>query len=199
MSGSCDLVSSANLLGGINFTYVSDRFNNPNSAVYLNQGYLQVPKGVYFSGDFTITAWIQLKAYQNFSVIVYFGNGASKESIIFGMDSTSQGVMGAVINQPAIAYLSTPNITQLNEWYHVAFTLSGKIGSIYVNGLLRSRVTLNTINSVQRINNFIGTNGFGTSYASAVYDDLKIYVGAMTDYQILNDYNVSSTNGIKKN
>ncbi len=61
MSNLSDVVGGANLFGGSSYSFVSDRFNSSNSAIFFNQGYLQVPTGVYFSGDFTFTAWIYFK------------------------------------------------------------------------------------------------------------------------------------------
>ena len=40
MSNLTDLISGANLFGGGNYSFVSDRFGSPNSAIYFNQGFL---------------------------------------------------------------------------------------------------------------------------------------------------------------
>ncbi len=61
MSNLNDLIGEANLYNGYNYLFVSDRFCTPNSAIYLRNGYLQIPDGVYLSGDFTVTVWISLK------------------------------------------------------------------------------------------------------------------------------------------
>ncbi len=58
-----DVIGGANLFKGFSYSSDLDRFCSPNAAIYFNQGYLQVPEGVYFSGDFTVTAWIYLKSY----------------------------------------------------------------------------------------------------------------------------------------
>ena len=46
MSNLNDLVGDANLRDGSNYSFVSDRFNNPNSAIYFNNGYLKIPSGL---------------------------------------------------------------------------------------------------------------------------------------------------------
>ena len=63
-----DMSSSKNLIYGQNYEFTSDRYCKLKSAVYLKQGYLQAPPGVYFSGDFTISLWISLehRAHQIF-------------------------------------------------------------------------------------------------------------------------------------
>ena len=65
MSNLSDLIGGADLFQGSKYSYTYDRFNNSNSAIYFDRGYLQVPQGNYFSGDFTFTAWIYLKLCQN--------------------------------------------------------------------------------------------------------------------------------------
>jgi hypothetical protein len=62
MSNLNDVVGKANLYDGVDYEFVNDRFCQPNSSIHLNQGNLQVPKDVYFSGDFTVTLWIFLKS-----------------------------------------------------------------------------------------------------------------------------------------
>jgi len=74
MSNMNDVVDGANLFGGSSYSFTYDRFCSAKSAIYFNQGYLQVPPGVYFTGDFTVTAWIYLKSYQSYSTIFEFAN-----------------------------------------------------------------------------------------------------------------------------
>jgi hypothetical protein len=96
MSNLSDLVGGANLFGGGNYSFVSDRFGSPNSAIYFNKGYLQVPEGVYFSGDFTVTAWIFLKSYQSWSRIFEFGNGRDSDNVGLAMNATSSHLCGLI-------------------------------------------------------------------------------------------------------
>ncbi len=52
-----DIISGYNLYNATNVAFTTDRLNNPNSAVFLNLGYLAAPAGVYFNGDFTLSFW----------------------------------------------------------------------------------------------------------------------------------------------
>ena len=85
MSDLTDKVGNANLYNGISYSFVEDRFNNPNSAIYFNSGKLKVPSGVYFSGDFTFIAWIKIKYYVVYGRIFDFGNGFASDNIGFGL------------------------------------------------------------------------------------------------------------------
>ena len=93
MSNLNDVVGDAHLTGSTSCIFVMDRFGNPNSAIYLNKSFLQVPTGVYFDGDFTITAWINLKSFNSLATIIDFGNGSSKNNIVLGMALINTNIM----------------------------------------------------------------------------------------------------------
>ena len=111
MSNLSDVVGGSDLFGGSSYSFTCDRFGLVNSAIYFNKGYLNVTSGVYFSGDFTFTAWIYLKSYTPFFSL----NG-------FTFNGTSQSLIDA------------SSIINLNEWYFISFVLNGTNGYIYVNG-----------------------------------------------------------------
>jgi len=56
-----DVISGANLFGGSNYSFTLDRFNSSNAALSLINGYLLLPQGIYFNGDYTLTVWIRIK------------------------------------------------------------------------------------------------------------------------------------------
>jgi len=147
-----DVIGGNNLYGGTSYSFVADRFNNSNSAIFFNNGYLQVPSGVYFYGDFTFITWIYLQSYASCSSI--------SKSVSF----------------------------QLNTWYHVALVLSGTTGYLYVNGILIDSERFGAPSNVVRTNNYIGKSNSVYSNALAVYDDIKIYQGALSSSCIMNDY-----------
>ena len=60
MSDFKDLIENADLYDGKNYEFVQNRFGKLKSAIHFKQGYLKIPQGIYFDGDFTITAWLKL-------------------------------------------------------------------------------------------------------------------------------------------
>ena len=102
-------------------------------------------------------------------------------------------------NNPIAAVFSgddfriTPAYTlQLNVWYHFAFVLQGTTGSIYINGSLIGSGITNVPGNLVRSSNFIGRSNwykYDNQDADAVYDDFKIYKGALTSAAILYEYN----------
>jgi len=194
MSTLNDLVGKSNLYGGSNYSFVSDRFDNPNSALYFNNGYLQVQPGVFFNGDFTVTLWLQLKSYENWTNLFEFGSNNNK---VYLQIIHSQLVAG--INFLSISsQIETPPIIELNFWYHLAFVLENETGYIYVDG---SQTAFNKLNKPMYVNRRINKIGDYNTKTNIIYDDLKIYEGAMLPEQILDDCNKNKNpcKYIKKN
>jgi hypothetical protein len=194
MSNLSDIVGGANLYGGVNYSFTYDRFCSADSAIYFNSGYLQVPAGFYFSGDFTFTAWIYLKSYQYFSRIFDFDNGKSN-NVLLGMAGINSQMCGIIFNGTSHKTIQTLSIMNLNEWYFISFVLSGTTGFIYVNGSQAITGTLNVPNKILRKSNYIGKSNLATdSNADAIYDELKLYQGALSSNDIMNEYQKSSNN-----
>jgi len=196
MSNLSDVVGGANLFGGSSYSFTYDRFCLPNSAIYFNQGFLQVPTGVYFSGDFTVTAWIYLKSYQSRSRIFDFGNGSESDNVLLTMNKTNPQIRGNIFNGSSPSPIQTSSIINLNQWYFISFVLNGTTGYIYVNGNQAINGTMYVPNNITRTSNFIGKNNSGSNKsADAIYDELKIYQVALSSDDIMNEYLISSNNG----
>ena len=200
MNNLSDLIGGANLFDGSNYSFTYDKFCSQNSAIYFNKGYLKVPAGVYFSGDFSITAWIYLKSYQMWSKIFYFGNGKTDDSVIFEMYMKTPQIDLTVyqLSLGTNLFALNSSIIELNQWYHVAAILKGTKGYIYVNGQLVINGTSKIPRNITRTTNCVGKtcSEDNTRNANAIYDELKIYNSALTSDQVINDYNTSLTNGI---
>ncbi len=182
--------SQADLYGGQSYAFTSDRFCNINSALYFNTGHVKAPSSYYFTGDFSITAWIYLNSYQSDADILSFTNG--NDAVIFRFVGVTAALKGSVHNATvSTIYIATSAIIQLNMWYHVAFVLSGTTGYIYVNGQQMATGPLLVPSNVIRNLNSIGSNNF-----NGKIDELSIYQGAITLTQQINLYTASSANGI---
>jgi hypothetical protein len=87
-----------------------------------------------------------------------------------------------------------------NKWYFISFVLSGTTGFVYVNGNQLGTGTLHVPNNIIRTSNFIGKSNWVTQLnADAIYDEFKIYQGALSSNKIMNEYQNSSNNGNKLN
>jgi len=158
---------------------------------------------VFISGDFTITAWIQIKSRKRYARIVEFGNGAfSDNSIYFGcLDLTSQLYLGIRLNSTSVSSLTTPvtSVIELNTWYHVAAILQGSNAYIYVNSIqVAIAYAIYSPKAILRKENYIGRTSYRSYYNSdtdpdtdAIYDDIKLFRGALQSTDIMNEYTLS--------
>ena len=80
-----DIIGGSHMINGINYVFSTDRLNTPYSAVYLNDGYIQIPDGIYFNGDFTISVWVKIHTHRYCSRIVDFGGTARTDNVCFGL------------------------------------------------------------------------------------------------------------------
>ena len=191
MSNLTDVVGGDKMFG-YSFMYTTDRFCNTNSAIRLQNTYLNVPSGVYFSGDFTIIAWIKINTNQN-SIILNFGNAGANfyNNVIFAI------YYSLTCSFSSCLYLRTNSILNISTWYHVALVLEGNTGYIYVDGsLVNSGPQYSPINAT-RSSYYIGQiYSISSSYYDTTFDELRIYQGAMQQIDIRKDYTTSSTSGI---
>ena len=195
MNDLIDLIGGANLSNGSNYSFVTDRFCSSDSAIYFNKGYLQVPSGVYFSGDFTVTAWINFNSYQSYSRIIDFGNGKNNENIIFSMNAAGSYLLGEIYSGSSVRSLDSNFRINLSQWYFVTFVLNGRRGYIYLNGNQIESNQLSVPNNITRTSNYIGKSNSGDTNADAIYDDIKIFKRALSSNEIMNEYSISSNNG----
>lgn len=194
MSNLNDVIGGANLYGGFNFFFTYDRFCTSDSAIYLSSGFLQIPPNTYFSRDFTVTAWFYLKSFIIGSEIIFSSNGNNSDSVSFFFNSENRLCGNSNLNITVSAKVcSSASSLQLNQWYHGAWVLNGTTSYIYLNGnRIATKTSFPSPRNVTRNINLIGNNN--TYKPNAIYDELKIYEGALTPDQILNDYINSSNN-----
>jgi hypothetical protein len=192
-----DYVTRADAYSCVNATFVSDRFGNPQSAFYLNNGYCLVPPGVYFTGsDFTITVWIKPIKCTSYARIIDFSNGFTINAVYLPLaTSLTLYPFLRIFNNGQSGKIASSSALNLNQWTHIAalFSLQQMTLSIYLNGTLEGSSSTSVVPlNVTRSQNFIGRssnhNG-GDGDTNAYFDDLKIYARVLSQDEILEDMN----------
>jgi len=155
-----------------------------------NGEYVSLPNGIV-SGlhDFTISAWVNPSANTAWSRLFDFGTGTSNYMFLtlsagggplrFATTTTGNG---------AEQQLNAPGNLPLNTWSHVAVTLSGTTGTLYINGQPVATNTGMTINPAAlgtTNQNWIGRSQFSADpFLAATVDDFSIYSRALSAAEI---------------
>lgn len=143
--------------------------------------------------DITISAWVYSSSGGAWHRIVDFGNdtdhyiflctntygeaGRVRFAVKNGAD-TEQGINSEIGALPT------------GEWTHVAATLTGTTGRLYLNGELIATGTIerNPVDFAPMVNNYIGKSQWPDPYFNGAIDDLKIWNYAISTLDVANEY-----------
>ena len=155
-----------------------------------NNEYAQLPSGIV-SGlhDFTISAWVNPSANSAWSRVFDFGTGTG--NYMFLTLSAGGGPIRFAITTGGGAGEQQINGTStlpLNTWSHVAVTVSGSTGTLYVNGQVagtNTGMTLHPADLGATTQNYIGRSQYPADpYLNGAVDDVGIYSTALSAAQI---------------
>ncbi|MGF6856921.1 LamG-like jellyroll fold domain-containing protein [Paraburkholderia sp. CI3] len=175
--------NNGTLLGGA--TWAAGKHN---TAVQLNGSgaYVTLPAG-FISGinDFTIAAWVYWNGSSNWQRIFDFGNNSTRYMFLTPR-SDSGKVRFAITDSGggnAEQRIDGTAALPMSQWVHVAVTLSGATGTLYVNGAVVGTNTSMSLSPFQlrgTTNNWLGRSQFNDPYFSGLIDDFRVYNGAMS-------------------
>jgi hypothetical protein len=155
-----------------------------------NSEYVDLPDGIA-SGlhDFTISAWVNPSANSAWSRVFDFGTGTG--NYMFLTLSAGGGPLRFAITTSgngAEQQINGPGTLPLNTWSHVAVTLSGHTGTLYVNGQpvgTNDNMTLTPADLGATTQNWIGRSQFSADpFLAATVDDFQIYDHALSAAEI---------------
>jgi hypothetical protein len=151
--------------------------------------------------DFTISGWIKVNAFTTFSRIFDFGTGTNNYMFLTPQYTATAPNAAklrfairtpAVTEDPAGAALNQINSTvaiSTDTWNHVAVTLTGSTGRIYVNGALAGTTTTMTLRPSDlgtTTLNWFGDSQFGADPTfNGQLDDFRIHSRALSDSEII--------------
>ena len=170
-----DIVSGADLIDGINYSFTTDRLNSQLSAVNLNQGFLRAPTGIYFKGEFTISVWVKPFVVTNYARLIDFGSGQNVENLVLAFE---MGTLMGTSCAPSCFNIRASKLLQMGKWYHFAYTMAGSTAIFYVNGEIWANSSSATLpRSYTRTNNYIGRSNWAADpkVITSYLDDLKIF------------------------
>ncbi len=149
--------------------------------------YLTLPAGIANSDDITIATWVNWDGGANWQRIFDFGNGTAQN--MFLTPSSGGGTLRFVIKDGTEQMVETSALPT-GVWRHVAVTLSGNTGRIYVNGSLVASSGAMSFNpsAFNPVTNYIGKSMYADPLFNGRIDGFHIYNYALSAAQIASLY-----------
>ncbi|WP_157437143.1 LamG-like jellyroll fold domain-containing protein [Actinoplanes subtropicus] len=143
--------------------------------------FVNLPAGIVGGlSDFTISAWVNPDATTTWSRVFDFGTGTG--DYMFLTVNAGGGPRFAITTGSGEQQLNAATQLPVGTWSHLAVTLSGSTGTLYVNGAAVATNTAMTLHpsSLGSTNqNWIGRSQFDDPYLDATVDDFQIYGHAL--------------------
>ena len=146
--------------------------------------HVALPAGIV-SGltDFTFSAWVKLDTLATWSRVFDFGSGTG--NYMFLTASAPGGAPRFAIRTPSAGEQIIDGSTSLpvGAWTHLALTLSGTTGTLYVNGIAAgssTNITLDPSDLGTTTANYIGKSQWADPYLDGLVDDFRIYGSALS-------------------
>ena len=160
-----------------------------NSVLNLDgaNSYMALPSAVWFQGDFTAEAWVYIRRYTRSARLFDFGNGEGSDNVFLSLSEGPESQPAChIFNSSAQTYVVSPQVIPTGVWAHVAFSLSGSIGKMFINGQpVATNNEMNVPHSLTRTNNYIGKSNWDEdAYANAMVDGFTIWSRALSQTEI---------------
>ncbi|UPK46693.1 family 43 glycosylhydrolase [Paenibacillus pabuli] len=179
---------SKNEYHGQAFNVTTSAISSKNQAAAFNgtNSYIQLPGIITDTTDFTFSAWVNWSGGGAWQRILDFGNGLTRHMFLTPVQHT--GALQFTIHdqgrdQSLIAAEPLPS----NQWVHVAVTLQGDTGTLYVNGKVVASSTEITFNpkDLQVTEAYLGKSRYTADpFYKGSLDNVKVYDKALTSAEI---------------
>jgi uncharacterized protein len=152
-----------------------------------NAGHVTLPQEVGAQlTDFTIAAWVNPAATTQWARIFDFGTGTTAN--MFLTINAGSGPRFAITTSgfQAEQQVSLSGQLPVNEWTHVAVTLSGTVATIYLNGQAAGTNGGVTVNPSQigPGNNWIGRSQYNDPLLDATVDEFHVFSRALAAAEV---------------
>jgi len=171
-------------------TWTTGQIGNAVSLASASSQYVTLPTGVVNGlTTCTLTSWVYLNSTGNWNRIFDFGTGTTNYMFLSPQNGTT-GKIRFAIRTASVAEQIIDGTASLPiaGWHHVAVTLNGATGTLYVDGAQvgqNTAMTLNPSSLGSTTINRIGRSQFSADpYLNGKVDDFHIYGTVLTAAQI---------------
>jgi len=170
-------------------TWVTGYSNNAVNLSGASQ-YVTLPTGVVSNlNDFTIAAWVKQTTISTWSRIFDFGTGQSVYMFITPRNGQNNVIRFAITTGGGGGEQKIDGTAALptGVWKHVAVTLSGNTGVLYVDGVpvgTNSSMTLKPSSLGNTTLNYIGKSQYNDPHLNGQVDEFRIYRAALSPGEV---------------
>jgi fibronectin type 3 domain-containing protein len=162
-----------------------------NNGVRLDgssNGYVTVPTGV-MSGinDFTVATWVKVDVNKTWARLFDFGTGTTNYMFLAPVSGSNTVRYAILAPGTAEQQINSSPVLSPGVWHHVAVTLSGNVGILYIDGVERGRnnnMTLKPSSLGITTQNRIGRSQFNDPLLTGSVDEFRIYSRGLSASEI---------------
>ncbi|MFD3376361.1 MULTISPECIES: beta-L-arabinofuranosidase domain-containing protein [unclassified Streptomyces] len=168
---------------------VTGKFGTAAENVRGSYQYVSLPAAVLNgSATITLSAWVKPTHDANWTRVFDFGNNNTRYMYLAARNAGGVPRFAISTNGPGGEQgLNGTAALPLNQWSHLAVTISGSTGTLYVNGTSvaqNTSMTLNPSSLGALTNNWLGRSNFDDPVFAGVYDEFNIWSRALTAAEI---------------
>jgi hypothetical protein len=151
--------------------------------------YVNLPAGIVAGlSDVTISTWVNPASNATWSRVFDFGTGTAA-NMFLTVNAGGAGLRFAITTNGSGGeqQLTGGGQLPLNTWSHVAVTLSGTTGTLYLNGnpvATNPNITLDPANLGNTNRNWIGRSQYSDPFLNATVDDFQVYARALSAAEV---------------
>jgi rhamnogalacturonan endolyase len=171
-------------------TFSAGKYFNAVSLPGANTDRVTLPANVAGAlNDLTICAWVKPSAIATWSRVFDFGTGTNNY-LFFTPRASTTGFARFAIRTPEVAEEIIDGTAALTSgaWTHVAVTISGSTGTLYVNGVAtgtNTGMTLKPASLGSTTQNYLGDSQFALDPSfNGLVDDFRIFNRALTAAEV---------------
>ena len=173
--------------------------------VSASSQYVSLPAGIISTfSNFTIEAWVKLNTTANWSRIFDFGSGTTTYMFLTPQNGSTSRLRFAITTSGGGGEQQINGTSALaaGTSYHVAVTLNGYTGILYLNGVAvgtNNAMTLRPSGLGSTGNNYLGKSQYADPYLNGLMDEFRIYSVALSPAEIAATYALGSNQLLSTN
>ncbi|MEU6032264.1 beta-L-arabinofuranosidase domain-containing protein [Streptomyces tauricus] len=165
------------------------RFGTAAENVRGSHQYVSLPAPVLNgSAAITLSAWVKPTHNANWTRVFDFGNDTTRYMYLAARNANGVPRFAITTSGPGAEQgLDGTAVLPLDRWSHLAVTISGSTGTLYVNGVQVARNTSMTLNPSSLgtlTNNWLGRSHFDDPVFAGAYDEFNVWSRALTAAEI---------------